>query len=208
MEDVFINKFESSASTPKPTRKGPPLVRIIFIIFALIITFELVMGLKTLLTPVKLIAKPQVVTKVISDGSIIVTSSKPIYKVGEVVPVTIKISTGGHLTAGVDLVLKYDPAKLEASSASFIKGDLYDDYPPVNLDSTGLLRISGVVSTEKKGFNGEGVFGTINFTAREIGVSDISLDFVQSQTNDSNILEVGTNNDVLGNVESVSITIE
>lgn len=76
------------------------------------------------------------------------------------------------------------------------------------MDSPGFLRISGVVSTNKPGFNGEGVFGKINFKAKGAGVAEISLDFVQSQTNDSNMVEVGTNKDVLGKITSVKINIQ
>lgn len=193
--------------SPNPPGKSS-MLRFIFIILAVVIALELLLGAKTLFTPVKLVKKTPVAVS-LSEGSINLTTAKGVYKVGETMPVLIKVSTGNHLTAGVDLVLKYDPSKLEASSSSLIKGNTYDDYPQINIDSkNGVLRTSGVVAPDKSGFNGKGDFGTINFTAKSPGVTTISLEFSPNATTDSNMVESITNKDVLGKVESVKINIQ
>lgn len=202
---IFTKKSDSFEPAIK---KAFPFIKIIFIIFILAIAVEVVVGLKTLLTPVKLAPKSQPVTNVISDGSITLDSSQTTYQTGAVIPITVKVATGGHLTAGVDLVLKYDPQKLSASPSSFIKGASYDDYPPINLEKPGFLRISGVVSTNNPGFEGIGEFGTINFVAKAKGVVEVSLDFAPDLTSDSNMVEVGTNKDILGQVSGVKINIQ
>ncbi len=186
-------------------QKKLSLLKIVILIFAGIIAFEILMGLKTLLTPIPA-SLPK--TAAITAGTITLSAPQTI-KTGNSVPVNIKISTGNHLTTGVDLVLKYDAQKLEASPGSFIKGNAYDDYPPLNIDSAnGIIRISGVVSVNKEGFKGSGDFGTLQFLAKSSGSTSVSLDFKPGQTSDSNMLEVGTNNDVLGQVESATIKIE
>ena len=105
----------------KPPKAGLPILRIIFFIFAAVIAFELLMGAKTLLTPIKVIQKTPS-TVVLSEGVINLSTLQSSYGVSETVPVAVKVSTGNHLTSGVDLVLKYDPVILEASSAALIKG--------------------------------------------------------------------------------------
>lgn len=192
----------------KPFQKGLPILKVVFVISALVIALELVIGAKQLLTPVKVIKKTPAAVFV-SEGSINLTTEKSVYKTGEVVPVLIKVSTNNHLTAGADLVLRYDPKVLEASSSALIMGNIYDDYPPVNIDSkNGILRVSGVVAPGKGGFNGSGDFGTINFLAKSQGITTISLDFSPSVTGDSNMIEVVTNKDILGKVGSVKINIQ
>ncbi len=193
----------------KPPKAGLPILRIIFFIFAAVIAFELLMGAKTLLTPIKVIQKTPS-TVVLSEGVINLSTLQSSYGVSETVPVAVKVSTGNHLTSGVDLVLKYDPVILEASSAALIKGSAFDEYPDVNIDSkNGILRASGVVSPAKLGFNGNnGDFGVINFTAISKGMTTISLEFSPNATDDSNMVELETNKDVLGKVSSVKINIQ
>ncbi len=188
-------------------KKGLPILRIIFVILALVILVELIIGLKTLLTPVSTSKQAQQTTS--SAGEIMLGSANKIYHVGDLVPVTVRISTGGHPTQGVDLVIKYDPTKLEASASGFIKGDVYDDYPALNINSDkGVLRVSGIVGISKPGFIGNGNFGTINFKAKLSGITDVSLDFSPGLTNDTNMVEVGNSKDILEKVSGVKINIQ
>ena len=184
-----------------------PILRLIFIILGVVIFIEILIGLKTFFTPIKFVSKPQVQT-VNNQSSIGLSVVKQSYKLGETVPVVVKISTGGHLSAGVDLVLKYDPTKLEVSASSFVPGSIFDDYPKSKIEPNGVLRISGLISANKSGFNGEGEFGTINFSAKASGALDILLDFTPNLTSDSNMVEMGTNKDILQQVTGVKINIE
>lgn len=202
---IFTNQPQNFPKTPQ---KSFPILKIIFMVLALAILVEVAVGLKTLLTPIKVVTKPQV-TNTLSDGSITLGTINSSVNKGDLVPVTLSVSTGGHLVAGVDLVVRYDPNILEASSsAAFVKGDIFGDYPPVNNETKGILRISGLVSADKLGFNGNGVFGTINFIAKSAGSTNISLDFTPNLTSDSNMVEVGTNKDVLQKVSNVTLNIQ
>lgn len=202
---IFMNK-QGDFLKPKKTLN---LLKPIFIVFGVVIVLEILLGIKDLLTPVKVVPK-KMETSALSAGSITLSTSKDSYKTGEVVPVLIKLSTGKHLTAGADLVLKYDPAKLEASASSFIKGKTtYDEFPAININPVlGQVRVSGVAAIERAGFNGSGDFGILQFRAKQAGPTEISLDFEPNLTNDSNMVEVGTNKDILEMVNSVKINIQ
>ena len=202
---VFINQNQDFQKLPKA---GLPVIRIIVIVFAAVIAFELLVGAKTLLRPIKVVQKTQSQV-VLSEGVINLSTPKSLYKVSEIVPVFVKVSTGNHLTSGVDLVIRYDPSMLAASGSALTKGLAFDDYPQIDIDSkNGILRVSGVISPGKSGFNGNGDFGVINFTAISKGISNISLEFSPNATNDSNMMELETNKDVLGKVSEVKINIE
>lgn len=202
---VFIN---NKPDFQKPPKKGLPVLKIIFIVFAVVIAFELLMGVKTLLTPIKVVQKPPS-RVILSEGVINLSTPKPLYNVSEIVPVFVKVSTGNHLTSGVDLVIKYDSSILEASVSALAKGSAFDEYPQINVDSkNGILRASGVISPAKSGFNGKGDFGVINFTAKSKGITSVSLEFSPGVTGDSNMVELETNKDILGKVTSVKINIQ
>ncbi len=207
---IFTYKSEKSENSQKPPKIGLPILKIIFIVFAAVIAFELLMGAKTLFTPIKVVKKtPVAVVVSVSEGSIDLTAEKSAYKIGEIVPVLIKVSTGNHLISGVDLVLKYDPSMLEASGSSLMKGSVFDEYPQINIDSkNGILRSSGLISPAKSGFRGSGDFGKINFSAKAPGVAIISLEFTPNATNESNMVELETIKNILGKVGNVKINIQ
>ena len=118
------------------------------------------------------------------------SSEKESFHPGEIVSVKAKVSTGGHLTAGVDLVVKYDSSRLEATPGAFIKGEIFDDYPPINIDPVnGIIRVSGIASDKKIGFNGSREFGTFKFRAKGAGEAEVSLGFSPNSTSDSNIFD-------------------
>lgn len=200
---IFTNKVSDFQKTYK---EGKPIFKIILIIFAVVLAVEILVGLKTLLTPIKVVKKTE---SVLTKASINLSTAKSVYKVGEAVSLLIKVSTGNRLSAGADLVLKYDPNFLEVSTPSFVKGSTYDDYPAIDVDLTkGIIRASGLVSSSKQGFNGSGDFGELNFTAKALGETNITLEFSPGNTADSNIMEAITNKDILEKGGSVKINIQ
>lgn len=193
----------------KPNKKWFQTWRIIYPILGIVVIVELIWGLKTLLTPLP--KSPAQVQKVspISGAQIFLLSSKTTYKIGDQIPVTVKISTGGHTTSGTDLILTFDPKVLEVSPTAFNRGKIYNDYPLVSSDSkAGIVRISGVVSTAKGAFGGIGELGVINFKAKASGETALTVDFKRGQTNDSNVISIKTNEDILEKVSNLSILIK
>lgn len=191
----------------KPEKKWYQTWRIIFPILVVVLTTELLIGLKTLLTPLPKSQTPK--PQPISDAKIFLISPKASFKVGDNIPIIVKVSTGGHITSGTDLMLHFDPKIIEASSAAFIRGKIYQNFPQASIDSkTGTIIISGVTQGEKDGFGGIGELGVINFKAKALGNTTLNIDFKLGSTNDSNVIDVQTNQDVLDKVYNLNILIK
>ena len=181
--------------------------RIVYALFGIVLIVELVLGAKTLLSPI-----PKTTTRSLqplSGGSISLLSDKLSYKLGETVSVKINVWTGGYNSSGTDIVLNYNPKVLQASPSGFIRGKIYSDYPKVSVDVIkGVIRISGVAASAKQAFSGAGEFGIFKFKARTKGTTDLTIDFKNGQTEDSNIMILSTNEDNLQKVKNLKLNIE
>lgn len=205
-------KTYTTAETVKSNKKWFLTWRIIYPILGIVIIIESYIYFKPLLSP---LPKPSVVKnqsqKLIlsKGGEIQLFSSKVNFQVGDKVPVTIKISTGGYTTIGADLVLRFNPKILNAQSTDFIRGKIYNEYPLIDVNSKdGVVRISGVATNVNQGFNGIGQLGTINFKAKQPGKASIIVDFSKGKTSDSNIMRAKTSEDILGSVTNLNLTIK
>lgn len=73
------------------------------------------------------------------------------------------------------------------------KGNIFDDYPALKYENnTGLVAISGISTSTSKSFTGSGLFATITFKPKKEGNAQLSLNFVQGSTVDSNVIPVAT----------------
>lgn len=180
-------------------------VRVVYPLLALIILIEVYFGLKTLLSPLPAVEK----LAPISQGVVALTTDQPSYLVGDQIPVTIKLSTGGYNSVGADLVLKYDPNFLEAKETDFFEqGETYQDYPGTSLDKkNGMIFISGIVLSDRGGFNGTGIFGRLKFVAKKQGLTLVKVEFQADSTTDSNIIDTVSAKDVLAQAIDVEINI-
>lgn len=116
----------------------------------------------------------------------------------------IKLDTGGQQTDGTDAILLFDQGKLTATSIT--SGTIYSDYPGNNTDNdTGKVFVSGLASVSSA-FSGSGTLATINFTVKDTaatGATIIKFDFDpndKTKTTDSNVVERGTNAEILSSV--------
>lgn len=181
--------------------------RIIYALFAIVLVVELVLGAKTLLSPISKLTSPNL--QPLSGGNISLFSDKLTYKLGETVSVKINVWTGGYNSSGTDIVLNYNPRVLQASPSGFIRGKIYSDYPKVSVDViNGVIRISGAAASAKQAFSGAGEFGIFKFIARSKGTTDLTIDFKKGQTEDSNIMVLSTNEDHLQKVKNLKLNIE
>ncbi len=138
-------------------------------------------------------------------------SSQPSVKVGDKFIVSINISSD-NLTDGVDLIISYDPKLLSLETTGEKKipvavTTIYNDYPlnAVELE-TGKITVSGI-STGQDGIKPNGLFGSINFVAKAVGLTKISLEFSPGSTVDTNVIERNTGKDILEAVKDIDITI-
>lgn len=181
--------------------------KIIFGLIGIILVVETIYAFRTFSKP---LPPPPPKIQPISGGKIVLVSPKKEYKVGETIPVAVRVVTGGHQSDGTDANLRFDTKILEASSpANLKKGTIYPEYPLLSVDpKAGLIRISGISAVGKTPFNGIGVLATVNFKAKTAGVSKITLDFKLGATDDSNIVDSSSSQDILEEVFNLELTIK
>lgn len=181
--------------------------KLIFLGLGLIVAFEIFVGIKTLTQPIPK-APERIKVLPVSTGQMILITDKTSYRVGDVVPVSVKITTGGNLSSGVDLILHYDPSLFTVNKDSLVKGSIFPEYPIADVDpKTGTISLSGISTVTGVGFNGVGIFATINMTAKAPGQSKVTVDYTPNQTNESNITESSSAKDLLDKVGELDITV-
>lgn len=190
------------------------LPKIFLVLFVAVIGYELFIAAKTFTTP------PPTPAKVLplSNAKISLLAEKKdptgrylqstIYRSGDGILVNIRLDTGGHTVDAVDSVVHFDATLLEATGSGIIKGTIFDQYPLTRVDNTkGEVRVSGISSEDKGGFNGAGIFATLLFRAKGTGEAVLTSDFRKGATDDSNVMEFKTTNDILEGVNDLSLTI-
>lgn len=185
--------------------------RVVFLILGTILILEVIIGVKTLLSPVETsppLSQPTTSPQKVTTGaSINLSLDQQSYEAGAEVLVSVNVSTGDYLTDGTDVVLQFDPQVLEPTKDFFMKGSIYQDYPGARKDlAKGIVSTSGIAVSDP--FKGSGVFGTFKFKAKKRGVSLIELKFSPSSTTDSNIIESKSAKDILEEGSKVEIKIE
>lgn len=131
-------------------------------------------------------------------------------KVGEKFTVAAEISTK-RATDGTDLIITYDPKILTVvkskGGSPMQVGNLYSDYPMNSVDEkSGRVIVSGI-SSQENGVVASGIFGTLTFQAKASGQTLIGVDFKSGSTTDSNVIEAKTGRDLLGQVNSLPVTV-
>lgn len=185
--------------------------KIIVIVFLVVILTELVWAGYTFFnnrsTPKQVIntKKTEIVKKV---TSISIVPQKIEVKKGDKFTVSIIINSDVY-SDGTDLSLFYDPkfVSIENEKIPLQVANIYNNYPQNKVDSQkGIVTVSGI--TDKKGgVLTNGLFGTIEFIAKNPGVSKISIDFAPGSTTDSNIINSLTGVDALEEAENAEVNI-
>ncbi len=126
--------------------------------------------------------------------------------VGEIIEVTILLSTGEAEVDGAEAVLKYNPKMLGLFSVE--KGTLFEEYFPEKIDrEEGKIALAGVTfSPQEK----NGVLGKLVFRALEEGTTTVFFDFTPGATRgDSNVALTGAGGvDILKEVGNAQYVIE
>jgi hypothetical protein len=144
----------------------------------------------------------------LGGAKIALTIENKNYKIGERVPVKIRVFSGGYYSDGVDLVLKYDPKVLEVTPEEISGGNIFQNFPVKNVDSSsGTIQISAISSTSGESFNGIGDFVTINFRTISIGSSEVNVVYTPNQTDDSNVIQQQESIDMLTDVINATINV-
>lgn len=111
--------------------------------------------------------------------------------------VNITIDTKSVQTTAVDVLLTFNPSILEISNVQFGNPPLY----PVNvkvLDNTnGQIRITSTQENAVNSFTGTGTLATLTITGKSIGTGNVTFTCTAGQTNETNIFQTGTNQDIV-----------
>lgn len=201
---IYISKDEGLKVESKSFFRGN-FPKLLFLILGAVILAEVVWGVRSILS--SNVSKAPTVAN-LAEGKIILDAPKTNYQVGESIPITVRIVTGGKSTDATDLVLKYDPQFLDAASQNIKLGGIYEEYAVAEVDqSLGEVKISGITPPKGKGFSGIGELAIVDFKAKKSGKSVISVDFQKDVTFDSNIVESGTVKDILTEVYNKELFI-
>lgn len=201
-----------NSTTPLPSspawKKRLPFAGIGVLI--VVILMEILWGFNLLTSPASFspaTANPALVETV--TPQLILLPSKKSYRLNEIVPVDIKVVTAGNPVDSIDVILRYDPAKLEASRSGFFTlGKIYPEYPVADFDNkSGIIQISATSPLEQPGFSGIGTLATLNFRSKTNGPAEISVEFQKNSTADSNLVLANSNQDILDQVRGTEIMI-
>jgi len=151
-------------------------------------------------------------------------SDKGDYNFGDIVKISVVLSTENRKTPGVDVLLAYDPEFLQALSLSGAKltgkgivkfkseqildvsNSKFDTFPYFSIDYNKSLLLFEALTQPLKNFQGIGEIGSLNFKALKSGKTQIKLVFQKGSAIDSNIAFAGR--DVLTSVNNVEINIK
>lgn len=183
--------------------------KIIFIVLGIVVLAEVIYAVKILIMPTSPSpASPKSVVSLPTTAKISLTSAKLNYAVGEVIPVTVVVDTGGQSIDGVDLIVRFDPKALEIVPGSLAAGKIFSEYPLLAGDAKeGLISISGV-SSANNSFTGQGEFAVLNLKAKLSGRTSLVIDFQKDMTTASNLVGSATSKNVLDTVDNLELQIQ
>lgn len=203
MPDPII--FQQNSPAASPSRKTW-LGRILLALVLVLVGYGVYLAANRIGAPVDTIATSPLP---ISNARVILMDSQSARSINQPINVDIRIFTGGRTIQGADLLITFDPNQLQFTPGAFFSpGDIFSEYPIAAVDSTtGQIRISGIASASKIGFNGVGAFGRLNFVAKQTGIAKLVVEYAPGNTTDSNMIEYGSGDDVLGQSTSLEIKV-
>ena len=117
---------------------------------------------------------------------------------GEEFTIEVNLNTEGKKTDGADVILRYDPEKIEV--IGIIPGITYPDYTIQKIEE-GKISITGVAASTGPFFEGNDLFASVKLKALFGGEEVVSIDFTEESTVESNVALHGKGTDILTGVE-------
>jgi hypothetical protein len=143
-------------------------------------------------------------TSIPSGNASLTLSYLPPAVLGEVMPITLNFSTTQAVT-GVDVMLKYDPSKLEIDHIDDM--ELLDQTVLVNFDqAAGTIRLSQVENTGQS-FTGSGVMAVIYAKPLIAGNISMEFDYTPGSKADTNAIAAANGNDILAQPQPLTISV-
>jgi len=134
--------------------------------------------------------------------------SKKSISIGESVEAKIMFYAKEKVLDGSDVILKFDPEVLTAGDISQ-KGEYFNHYPREYIDNQkGIIKVSGYTLDLQSPMESPVMLFTIPFTAKNTGKVTLSFDFQKGKTNLTTLIEHQTSRNILGQTDTVSLTVE
>ncbi len=141
-------------------------------------------------------------------GKYTIELSKTNISLGENVEDKIMFYAEGKVLDGSDVILKFDPEVLTAGDISQ-KGEYFNHYPREYIDNQkGVIKVSGYTLDLQSPMDSPVLLFSIPFTAKNSGQTTLSFDFQQRKTNLTTLIEHQTSRNILGQTDTVSLTVE
>jgi len=153
------------------------------------------------------VVSPYLLTQPVQAAKLVIEPPTGTYSVGQQFQSKITLDTEGVGTAGVDVLLKYDPALLKITNVQ--EGEIYNQYLGKKIDNdNGLFGLSGIVSLDDEtGFTGAGTFATVVFEGISPGAAAVDFDFSPGVRSDSNVAPMSSSDDSLSSATGANYTI-
>lgn len=134
------------------------------------------------------------------------TTGEYTFSAGATYPVGIVLDSAGKSVDGVDVIVKFDPKKVQIVSSKVATTSLFQEFPQNVIDNVlGQIKFSALT------FNSRpvtGIIGTFTFKPLAKGTVNLTFDYTFGSTRDSNVAEHGSAKDVLGQVTNGSYILK
>jgi hypothetical protein len=145
------------------------------------------------------------------------TSPKTQYKVGDEIPISVIADTGSKETAGLDVMLLYDPtafklkiinqsAKIDQDRYIMKEGTQFENYNYFKSEENEGKLIFSALKAPQLVFSGKTTVGTLTFQALKAGVFEIKFNFQPGTSHDFTNISVN-GEEILDGVENITITV-
>ena len=190
--------------------KKTKMIRALMVVLMVVLVGEVIWGAWYLNKPQKKVEAEVVPIQETSEESgamLFFGAEKTSLNLGKEYEVRVMVETLGKQITGADAVIKFDPIYFTVKK--IVTGKIFPEYPVAKIDKTkGLVEITGtIVAPDQMPFRGTGELATIIVQPLKAGESELAFDFISGMTNDSNLVERGTGEDILGKTETIQFRI-
>ncbi len=115
-------------------------------------------------------------------------------------PAGVVIDSGGKSIDGIDVVVDFDPKKVQVVGSEVSPSAMFERFPLNSVDNVkGQIRFSALTFSPKPE---AGIAATFRFKPLSPGTVSFNFEFSLGKTTDSNMAEHGSAQDILGKVEN------
>ncbi len=121
-------------------------------------------------------------------------------------PVGIILNSAGRSIDGADIIITFDPKKVQVEGSAVTVSNDFEQYPVNKIDNAaGKIRLSALTFSAKAV---TGIMGTFRFRPLGAGAVNFSFDFKPGATTDTNVADHASAKDILGSVTNASYSFK